>query len=101
MLKPDFTFRQMVTIRPLVGQTGSGKPIYGEEMTVKCRIEPSTRKVIDSKGDEVIAGGFIMLSAGMRLEPDSIIFWEGNKYHLIKLSPQYTFVESHVEGWFR
>ena len=101
MLKPDFAFKQTVIVQPYKGLTGTGKPIYAEPIEMKCRIEPSTRKVIDAKGNEVIASGFIMLTAGTRLEAGSIIVWEGVRYSLIKLAPQYTFEESHVEGWLK
>lgn len=100
MLKPDFAFRQTVTVTALQGTSGTGKPIYSDPILMRCRIEPEIRKIISVDGVEVITKGFIMMTAGTRFPVGTIIQWEGIKYKLLALSPIYTMEESHVEGWF-
>lgn len=100
-MKPDFLFVHTVEITPLTGSSGTGKQIFGPTYQAKCRIEPENEKILDSQGNEVLARGRIYLTAGTRIPVGSFIEWEGKKYSLIGLKPEFGFSENHVKGWFK
>lgn len=101
MLKPDFSFIHEAVIEEFKGVSGSGKPIYAEPVTMKCRIQPRIKRITDAKGNEVVAGGRIMFTAGTRLSTGTKITYESRTYELITLAPAFSMSESHVEGWFK
>ena len=101
MLRPDFLFVHTVTVTPLIGSSGTGKPTYGTPYEAKCRIEPENEKILDSQGNEVLAKGRIYLTAGTRIPVGSHIEWEGTKYSIIGIKPEFGFSENHVKGWFK
>lgn len=92
-----------VTVKERNGVGPSGKPIEGSTVTLKCRIEPTIKRIIDGAGIEVIAGGYIMFPAGTRFATGSFLEWEGIERRSIKIEPVFLAAEnyeSHVEGWF-
>ena len=101
MLKPDFLFVHTATVTPLVGSSGTGKPLYGASYPIKCRIEPRNEKILDAEGEEVLARGRIYMTAGTRLALGSLIEWEGIPYSLIGIQPEFGYTENHVKGWFQ
>lgn len=93
-----------VTVVELIGQSPSGDPIEAAPVQLMCRIEPSIRRIRDTKGDEVVAGGFIMFPPGVRFNTGSTVEWAGRKRELIKCEPMRLAsedYETHVEGWFK
>ena len=97
-------YTKEVKVIEIIGQTPTGKPIELSTVVIKCRIEPSIRRIIDESGNEVVAGGYIMFPPATRFKIGSIVEWENIKRKLIKLEPIYSALEgleTHVEGWFK
>lgn len=100
----DWMHTTEVVVSEPVSQSPSGKPIEKPPVILKCRIEPSVRKITDNTGNEVVAGGYIMFPAGTRFATGSTVEWEGVKHKLIKCEPVHLASENHethVEGWFK
>lgn len=100
----DWMHTKSVTVTELAGQSPSGKPIEKTPVTLSCRIEPSVRRIADSLGNEVVAGGYIMFPAGTRFAAGSTVEWERVKRTIIKIEPVFLAAEdyeTHVEGWFK
>lgn len=95
---------QDITVTEIASISGTGKPVEKPPVTVRGRIEPTTRRITDARGNEVIAGGFVMFPPGTRFAVGSTVEWQGQKRNLIKVEPCFmasTSIETHVEGWFK
>ena len=53
-----------VTVATTTGTTGAhGDPAYGPQTVVAARVEPSTKRIMNSAGQEVLSAYFIMCAA--------------------------------------
>lgn len=104
MLTPDFTFLHTCTAHPFIKQGMTG-PEYGEPVTLRCRFDFTRKRarLAGSRGagvlgQEVIAAGTMFCAAGTRLEPESLVDFDGRTYTVISCRPCYGFGgENHVE----
>ncbi|MEG1515152.1 MAG: hypothetical protein RSD95_09735 [Clostridia bacterium] len=103
MLKPDFTFVHSAVIRPWLrhGLTG---PEYGSPISLRGRFDFSRTKTksANAAAQEVIASGTVFFPAGTRLEPESLIAFDGKSYSVLSARPCFGWGgESHVEVTIR
>lgn len=101
MLTPDFTFGHRITARKWLERGISGN-VYGPEESYPCRVDfqrKRTRRQTNTAVQEVIASGTVFLTAGVRLPPESLILFEGQRYSVLSCRPCYDFMgrENHVE----
>lgn len=102
MLTPDFTFHHTVTIRPWL-RRGISANEYGPEEIHKCRVNFKRKKTYrntqSGAAQEVVASGTVFLSAGVRVPPESEVWFGGRRYSALSCQPCYDWrgVENHVE----
>jgi len=94
---PRWLRNQKVTVKPFKGQGAYG-PVYGTEFVEWVRFEPSTRKIRDSKGEEVVTSGRGWFAPESPVKEGDLILWEGKEFEVILAIPQYgKYAKSHVE----
>lgn len=77
-----------VTIEPLLGQTGSGAPAFGDPVTVEAIVDQTRRRVLDSSGSEVISESMLLCAAGTSCPDGSrITLPDGQVTYSIKTKP--------------
>ena len=98
MLKPDFAFIHKVSVRKWLKQGVNG-PEYADAELMRCRLNFSRKKVRQTAtGQDIIASGSAWFSAGTRMEPESLIEFDGRTYSVLSCLPCYDFYgENHVE----
>ena len=101
MLKPDFLFKQTVTIRRWLRRGVSGNE-YADPEQIKCRVNFRRKLSFRQNGtaaNEVVAIGTIMMPAGLRLKPEDELTFEGTRYFILSCLPCYDCFgnENHVE----
>lgn len=100
-MTPTFAFIHTASVRKWTGY-GMNAPTYAAAETVKCRVELEQRKVkrqgtAGGAVQEVIASGTVFMPAGTRMEPDSLITWDGRTFTVLSVEPIFGFAETHVE----
>lgn len=100
-MTPAFAFIHTATVRKWTG-FDINAPTYASAITVKCRVELEQKKVkrLSTAGgaaQEVIASGTVFMPAGTRMEPDSLITWDGHTFSVLSVEPIFGFAETHVE----
>ena len=99
MLRPDFAFIHTVKLQKWIKQ-GMNGPEYAKPETLRCRVNFNRHKTAagGNAGQEVIASGTVWFAAGIRMEPESLIEFEGRTYSVLSCLPCYDFHgENHVE----
>lgn len=99
MLKPDFTFIHTATLRPWLRQGITG-PEYGDAIAVKGRFDFTRKKAksMNAAALEVLASGTFFCAAGTRMEPESLVEFEGKSYTVLSCRLCYDWTgENHVE----
>ena len=96
----DMFFTQTATITPFV-RMGSGKPVYGQAETRKCRMERGKRlqnvyKNLDGTGDEVVANAK-MFCTGAPIPSHSIVQCDGQEFVVIDCDVMNGFADHHLE----
>ena len=61
-------FTDKIIVQPVVGVGNSGQPLYGEFITIKCRVEHNMKKITDATGQEKISDAQIALSEKVGLQ---------------------------------
>lgn len=97
----DMFFTQTATITPFV-RMGSGKPVYGEAETRKCRMERGKKlqamlnRNIDGTVDEVVANAR-MFCTGDPIPSRSIVQCDGQQFTVIDCDVMNGFADHHLE----
>ena len=47
--------KDTITVAPMTGVDSYGQPQYGEQYTIKCRVEDKLQKVVNASGQEVMS----------------------------------------------
>lgn len=84
-----FSLTQSASVyAPIIG--ASGVPGYSttpEESGVRCRVEPTTRQVYDSKGGVVTADAFVLMEPGVSVGVNYKVTVDGVSYIVLKCFP--------------
>lgn len=97
MLRPDFAFIHTVQARAWLRQ-GMNGPEYAPPEKLNCRVNIKRRRAGAGIGQETLASGEIWFPAGVRLEPGSLIEFEGCTHSVLSCRVCYDFSgENHVE----
>lgn len=92
-------FIHTVTVRPWLGQGVMG-PEYGGAVALRCRVDFTRRKTksLGAAAQEIIASGAVFCPAGTRMEPESLIEFDGQTYTALSCRPCHDWLgENHVE----
>lgn len=95
---PKFLLPHTAIVKPFVSNGAYG-PVYGDEVTYKCRIEEKNTLVKDSEGKEVVSNtrGFFEYK-GEDVPSQSKVIWNGKEHIVIDSVPQTGLKEvSHIE----
>lgn len=97
MLKPDFTFMHVATLRRWLKQGMTG-PEYAPPEPIRGRFDFARQKTQGAAAQEVTAKGTFFCTSGTRMEPESLIEFEGQTYSVLSCRACYDFKgENHVE----
>jgi len=106
MKLPSFLLKHTAKIEDYEGDSGFGDE-YGDEYTVKCRVEYKRQLVRDREGNEVTAEGTMFLPPAYNPPPESKVTLPdfGDAEHdIITTAPQdnpFSGQRSHVEVAFK
>ena len=102
MLKPDFTFKHLVTVRRWK-ERGISADVYEAPEQYACRVDISHRRVQSGGGaptEHQQSAGTVFLTAGTRIPLNSIIEFSGITYTVSECRACYdgfSGAENHVE----
>lgn len=96
----EMFFTQTATITPFV-RMGSGKPIYGQAETRRCRMERGKKlqnvyKNLDGTADEIVANAR-MFCTGDPIPSRSIVQCDGQEFTVIDCDVMNGFADHHLE----
>lgn len=100
MLTPDFALRQTIQLKRWMGR-GINADEYSSPETLKCRVNFARRRTHggNSSVQEVVATGTIFFSAGVRVQANDVLVFDGSEYTVLNCLPSYDISgkENHVE----
>lgn len=91
MLKiPNYLMQQEIKIENYAGNSAYGA-IYSDPIIESGRFEPTTSKVTDYKGSEVVASGRLYLYPYVQIKAQSKVTIDDQIYEAIKVTPLIAF----------
>lgn len=88
MFEEEFldTMVDEVTWEPSTGYDADGAPAFGTGVTIKCRVSPRARKVLDAHGTEVVSAAVIYTEEAPAVSPnDRITLPDGSQPVIIRV----------------
>lgn len=76
---------QPVQYKSRTGFDKYGKPVTASAVTIRVRIQGSTKRLVDVNGKEYNADAEMWALPTQSLKLDDIITWEGNNYKVSKI----------------
>lgn len=76
---------QSVSWKAKAGFDGYGKPTTSTPVTISCRIQGSTKKLVNEAGDQYVADAEMWVAPTQTLEMDDVIVWESSNYKVVKV----------------
>jgi plastocyanin len=74
--------RETITITPRAGQSAFG-PTFGSSTTSAAYLEPTSKRFLDAKGQEMAATLWGCLPAGSTIEVGDTVTWDSRRYEVI------------------
>ena len=83
---PSSVLRQIVTIEPWLGQTGSGGPAYGTPVTgVRARVERRRRQVRVADGVDVMSTATMFVRPDVQVAEQARVTHDGRLYTVLEV----------------
>ena len=96
-------FKIPAVITPYTGLSGLGKPTYSDDIEIKVWYECKTKRVVNSKGQEITASGFFYTDTQLSAAEGSLFKVQDKVFTIIGIfpAPNLSGDIDHFEGWFK
>mgnify|MGYP005845747247 CR=1 FL=1 len=91
---PKEQLTEVINIEPYLGNTAYGAT-FGSPVTLLGYVEFGFKKVVDNKGEEVIANALFFLPADYAPKTQDVLVYAGNDYQIIDCQPILTSGKVH------